>query len=129
MPASATGLIARAVACLEGGGTRLEERRLPAPAGAEMLLSLRVSGLCGTDLFKLENRSPAPGDVLGHELVGTVEALGPEASGFERGDRVVVPHHVACGECALCLRGSGTLCAVFRENLLHPGGFCERVLV
>jgi len=129
MPTQTSGLSARVVACIEGGRTRLEERRLPAPVGGEILLSLRVSGLCGTDLFKLLNRAPAPGDVLGHELVGTVEALGPEARGFEIGDRVVVPHHVACGECALCLRGSGTLCAAFRENLLHPGGFSDRVLV
>jgi L-iditol 2-dehydrogenase len=94
-----------------------------------MLLRLRACGLCGTDLFKLANDTAPSGMVLGHELTGTVEALGAGTGGFEIGDRVVVPHHVPCGECALCARGSDTLCAVFRENLLEPGGFSEHVVV
>ncbi len=67
--------------------------------------------------------------MLGHEVVGEVIARGDDVSGFEIGDRVVVPHHVPCGECHLCLSGSDTMCPVFRENLLEPGGFAERVLV
>jgi len=94
-----------------------------------MLLALRCAGLCGTDLFKIRYRTVPPGTVLGHEVVGTVEALGAGVDGFAPGDRVVVPHHVACGECALCRRGSETLCPVFRENLLAPGGFSDRILV
>src|SRR6187549_4107801 len=70
-----------------------------------------------------------PGPVPGHEVVGTVEALGDGTVGFEPGDRVVVPHHVACGTCDLCRRGSETLCPLFRENLLVPGGFSEHILV
>src|SRR5262249_52547700 len=58
-----------------------------------------------------------------------VDAIGPGVAGFVPGDRVVVPHHVACGECVLCRRGAETLCPVFRENLLTPGGFSEHILV
>jgi L-iditol 2-dehydrogenase len=116
-------------ACAPGGGVRLESRPLPEPGPGELLLRLRGAGLCGTDLFKLRYGTAAEGVVLGHEVVGTVEALGPGTVGFLPGDRVVVPHHVACGECDLCLRGSETLCPVFRQNLLVPGGFAERVLV
>lgn len=90
---------------------------------------MSVSGLCGTDLFKLAHRTVAPGTVLGHEIVGTVLEAGSGAEGFSAGDRVVVPHHVACGRCALCRRGNETLCAVFRENLLEPGGFSELIRV
>jgi L-iditol 2-dehydrogenase len=86
-----------------------------------------VTGLCGTDLWKLAHGG-AEGQVLGHELVGEVLEAGADAP-FGVGERVVVPHHVACGVCALCRRGSETMCAVFRENLLFPGGFSERVLV
>lgn len=107
----------------------VESRPRPEPGPGELLLRLRYAGLCGTDLFKLRHGKAAPGAVLGHEVVGTVEALGPGAVGFEPGDRVVVPHHVACGECDLCRRGSETLCPVFRENLLVPGGFSELILV
>jgi L-iditol 2-dehydrogenase len=99
------------------------------PASGEVLLSLRVCGLCGTDLFKLASDSVPAGTVLGHEIVGIVEALGEGVEGLARGDRVVVPHHVACGRCELCEAGNETMCPVFRENLLEPGGFSERVLV
>jgi len=94
-----------------------------------MLLRLRCAGLCGTDLFKLRNATAAAGSVLGHEVVGTVAALEEGTAGFELGDRVVVPHHVACGTCGLCRGGSEPLCPDFRENLLVPGGFSEHILV
>lgn len=116
-------------ACGERGAVRLESRPRPEPGPGEMLLRLRCAGLCGTDLFKIRHGTVPPGTVLGHEVVGSVEALGAGVAGFAPGDRVVVPHHVACGACALCRRGSETLCPVFRENLLSPGGFSDRVLV
>jgi L-iditol 2-dehydrogenase len=116
-------------ACAERGAIRLESRPWPQPGPGEMLLALRCAGLCGTDLFKIRYGTVPPGTVLGHEVVGTVEALGAGVAGFSPGDRVVVPHHVACGACAFCRRGSETLCPAFRENLLVPGGFSERVLV
>jgi len=119
----------KVVACAEGGAVRIETRPRPVPGPGEMLLRLRYAGLCGTDLFKLRNATAEPGSVLGHEVVGTVEALGDGTVGFEPGDLVVVPHHVACGACDLCRRGSETLCPAFRENLLVPGGFSEHILV
>lgn len=117
------------VACAEGGAVRLEARPRPEPGPGEILLRLRYAGLCGTDLFKLAHGTAAEGSVLGHEVVGTVAALGLGTNGFEIGDRVVVPHHVACGECAFCRRGNEPLCPAFRENLLDPGGFSEWLLV
>jgi len=93
------------------------------------LLQLRVVGLCGTDLFKLDNGLAAPGSVLGHELVGQVVAAGTGVERFKLGDRVAVPHHVPCGQCSLCRRGNETMCVQFRENLMEPGGFAERILI
>jgi L-iditol 2-dehydrogenase len=116
-------------ACAGEGAVRIESRPRPAPGPGEMLLRLRCAGLCGTDLFKLGNGTAAAGAVLGHEIVGTVAALGAGVRGFAPGDRVAVPHHAACGECALCRRGNEPLCPAFRENLLVPGGFSEWVLV
>src|SRR5215218_2338063 len=116
-------------ACAGEGAVRIESRPRPAPGPGEMLLRLRCAGLCGTDLFKLGNGTAAAGAVLGHEIVGTVAALGAGVQGFAPGDRVAVPHHAACGECALCRRGNEPLCPAFRENLLVPGGFSEWVLV
>ena len=116
-------------ACAAHGEIRVETRPRPEPGPGELRLRLRCAGLCGTDLFKLRHGAAEPGTVLGHEVVGTVEAIGEGAAGFALGDRVAVPHHVSCGACDLCRRGSETLCPVFRESLLLPGGFSESVLV
>ncbi len=128
-PITRTTTSTTVAACAGGGLVRLETRPMPQPGPGEIRLRLRQAGLCGTDLYKLSHGTAAPGTVLGHEIVGTVETIGPDVSGFAPGDRVVVPHHVACGDCALCRRGSETLCPVFRENLLTPGGFSEHILV
>ncbi len=119
----------RVVACRGGGRTVIEERPVPTPGDGEILLRLRVAGLCGTDLFKLDTGTATPGQVLGHELVGEVVGRGRGVTRFEDGDRVAVPHHAPCGACELCRRGAETMCAVFRESLLEPGGFAERILV
>ena len=119
----------RVIACQGGLKTQIEWRPLEAPRVGELLLGLRQVGFCGTDLFKLENNTITAGTVLGHELVGTVIAIGDGLDDFSLGDRVAVPHHVPCGECALCRSGSETMCDVFRENLLAPGGFSEHLIV
>jgi len=89
-----------------GAPVRLETRPVPQPGSGEIRLRLCQAGLCGTDVYKLSHGTAAPGMVLGHEVVGTVDAIGPGVTGFAPGDRVVVPHHVACGECVLCRRGA-----------------------
>jgi L-iditol 2-dehydrogenase len=101
----------------------------PEPGPGEVVLRLRYAGLCGTDLFKLQHGAVPETSVLGHEVVGTVETVGDGVLGFLPGDRVAVAHHVSCGICDLCRRGSEPLCPAFRENLLVPGGFSEWVLV
>ncbi|HAA92974.1 MAG TPA: hypothetical protein DCE33_11040 [Rhodospirillaceae bacterium] len=117
------------VACLGGADTRLEARPQPIPGPGELVLRLRVVGLCGTDLFKLAVGSEAPGTVLGHEVVGEVIGLGEGVDEFALGDRVVVPHHVPCGECVYCERGNETMCETFRKNLMVPGGFADTILI
>jgi L-iditol 2-dehydrogenase len=119
----------RVIACTGAGRTRYEERPGPRPWPGEIVLALEASGLCGTDLFKLRYDTAPPGTVLGHEIVGRIVALGEGVATFSLGDRVAVPHHVACGTCALCRRQSPTLCAAFKENLLDPGGFSDLVRV
>ncbi|MEO8276179.1 MAG: alcohol dehydrogenase catalytic domain-containing protein [Thermoanaerobaculia bacterium] len=119
----------QAVAIDEQGAPRLVDLPVPAPGTGEMRLRLRWSGLCGTDLFKLAHRTAAAGSVLGHEIVGEVSAVGAGVQGFAPGDRVVTPHHLACGECPACRSGAETQCSAFRDNLLAPGGFAQEILV
>lgn len=119
----------RVAACREDGTLALEERSVPQPSDGEVVLALSVCGLCGTDLFKIAHRLVPPGQVLGHEVVGRVAATGRGVTAFREGDRVVVPHHVACGRCRLCRRGATTMCSTFKENLMEPGGFADLVLI
>lgn len=120
-----------AAVCDGAGGLAPAELPLPALAAGDVLLRLRCAGLCGTDLWKLRHGACAPGTVLGHEVVGTVEAIGGnEGHGLPRpGERVVAVHHVPCGTCRFCREGSETMCPAFRSNLLAPGGFSERLVV
>jgi L-iditol 2-dehydrogenase len=124
-----TNLSNLVVACTGGKNTVLETRYPPVPGPGEILLKLRTVGLCGTDLFKLNTESVLAGTVLGHEMVGQVITLGKGVKKFCLGDRIVVPHHVPCGNCLLCRRGNETMCDVFKENLMEPGAFANLILI
>ncbi|MCS7068517.1 MAG: alcohol dehydrogenase catalytic domain-containing protein, partial [Meiothermus sp.] len=96
-----------------GHPLRLGELRLPEPQGCQVLLRVRACGVCRTDLHIYEGDLPHPKLplVLGHEVVGEVVALGPEASRFRLGQRVGVPWlGYTCGRCRYCLRGQENLC-------------------
>jgi L-iditol 2-dehydrogenase len=95
----------------------------------EILLRLRGCGLCGSDIAKVG----APGTriplVLGHEVVGDVVEVGDGVTSLAIGDRAVAAHHVPCGACHYCARGSESMCAAFKTSNLDPGGFAEYVRV
>jgi|HubBroStandDraft_3_1064219.scaffolds.fasta_scaffold02235_6 L-iditol 2-dehydrogenase len=119
-------------ACAAAGSVQVECRPTPRPGPGEVLLRLHCAGLCGTDLWKLRHGTAEAGSVLGHEVVGSVVELGagPWDAGAPRpGDRLFVPHHVACGRCELCRAGSETMCPAFAENQLAPGGFSDHLAV
>ena len=89
---------------------------------------MRACGVCATDVtdWYVADRLPA---VLGHEVVGTVRAVGERVEVVQPGERVVIHHHAACGECRRCRRGHETMCERFRASGLDPGGFAEQVRV
>jgi L-iditol 2-dehydrogenase len=110
------------------GEIRLETRPAPTIGPGELLLRVRGCGLCGSDLAKLRGPTPRPA-VLGHEVVGEVAEAGVGAGDFHAGERVVVAHHVPCGACHYCRRGSVSMCRGFKASNLDPGGFAEYVRV
>jgi L-iditol 2-dehydrogenase len=118
----------RTLTCQKAHRLILEERSEPSPNGGELLLDLTACGLCGTDLVKIAAGSHQ-GRVLGHEIVGTVTTLGDSVADFAIGDRVVTPHHVACGICRRCRSGATTRCKTFQRDQLEPGGFSDRILI
>ena len=104
------------------------------PAGA--ILRVEACGICGTDartFFNGDPRAPAPW-VLGHEPVGVLEAVGPEAvlpPGVEAGGRVFLGSILTCGQCLPCVAGRQNLCD---HHLLYgydpfPGAYAERAAV
>ncbi len=106
-----------------------EEWPRPAIGDGEVLLRLLGCGLCGSDIAKvMDPTTPAP-LVLGHEVVGEVVRLGAGVTSCGIGDRVVAAHHVPCGECHYCRRGSASMCPAFKASNLDPGGFAECVRV
>jgi L-iditol 2-dehydrogenase len=119
----------KAAVLREGG--RLAAEAWPAPAirAGELLLKLRGCGLCGSDIAKVGASSTKLPVVLGHEVVGDVVERGAGVDVFAVGDRVVAAHHVPCGRCHYCARGSESMCAAFKASNLDPGGFAELVRV
>jgi L-iditol 2-dehydrogenase len=93
---------------------RIEVRRAPIPAPGPGAARLRVSavGLCGTDVKAFRRGHPyfKPPCVLGHEVVGVIDAVGEGVRVPTVGDRVVCAPYAECGGCAACLRGVGELC-------------------
>jgi L-iditol 2-dehydrogenase len=104
----------------------IEELPDPVAGPGEVVCRVLACGVCGSDVSEtyVSRKLPA---VLGHELVGEVLEVGEGVQSVGPGDRVVIHHHVPCGECRRCLRGHETLCEQFRSTALDPGGFAERV--
>ena len=110
------------------GDVRIEEAPEPEPGPGEVVCDVIACGVCGSDVtdWYIAPRLPA---VLGHEVVGTVRALGDGVTAPAVGARVAIHHHTPCGECRRCRRGHETLCDQFRATRLDPGGFAERVRI
>jgi threonine dehydrogenase-like Zn-dependent dehydrogenase len=95
------------------GRERVELRELdrPEPGNGQVLVKMKASGLCGSDLRAIYHEHTGSGAeryqnvVAGHEPSGQVEVVGPGVSGFEPGDRVVVYHIQGCGRCEECTKG------------------------
>lgn len=107
---------------------RIEERPVPQAGPAEILVRIRASGICGSDVMEWYRVPKAP-LVLGHEVAGDIVEVGSEVTRLAVGQRVVVSHHVPCNTCELCLAGYHTACHTLHSTNFDPGGFSEYVRV
>jgi threonine dehydrogenase-like Zn-dependent dehydrogenase len=111
----------------------LEVASVPDPAVSPLDAIVRVErcGICGSDLHLLSTGWVSAGCILGHEICGTVAAVGAEVTSVREGDRVVVFPCRRCGHCAACLRGGSVmLCDEGPVGWLgasYPGGYAEYV--
>jgi len=112
------------------GDIRVEEYPTPQAATGEMVVKIKASGICATDIKTLLGQG-LPKElptILGHEVVGEVHECGAGVTGFAQGERVAVYPIAVCGECYYCKRGRHNLCEK-EFGLGHgiEGGFAEYV--
>jgi len=104
----------------------------PEPESNQILVEVLACGVCHTELDEIEGRlHPKLPVILGHEIVGRVEKLGPEATKFKKGERVGIAWiHSACGRCSFCKEGKENLCPEFQGTGCDvDGGYAEFTLV
>jgi threonine dehydrogenase-like Zn-dependent dehydrogenase len=90
----------------------------------DAIVRITSTGLCGSDLHLYELFGPflAKGDVLGHEPMGIVEAVGAEVINVRVGDRVVIPFNISCGHCWMCTNGLQSQCETTQQHEHGTGG-------
>jgi threonine dehydrogenase-like Zn-dependent dehydrogenase len=84
----------------------------------DVIVQITSTAICGSDLHLYDGMMPTmeEGDILGHEPMGIVVETGKEVSRLKKGDRVVVPFTIACGQCRFCRMGLTSLCDVSNPN-------------
>ncbi len=90
---------------------------------SDILVRVTTTGICGSDLHLYEVLGPymTPGDVLGHETIGVVEAVGADITHVSAGDRVVMPFQISCGHCYMCDAGLQTQCETTQVREFNSG--------
>jgi len=119
------------------GASMVEVESVPVPeiGRGEILIRVGTCGICHTDLKKIEYNLLAPPRIYGHETAGVVAAVGENVTRYRAGDRVIVFHHIPCGECFYCRRKLYAQCPVYKKVGVTAGfepaggGFSEYVRV
>jgi threonine dehydrogenase-like Zn-dependent dehydrogenase len=99
------------------GIERVEVAEVPDPVllePSDAIVRVGLTAICGSDLHLYHGKAPLePGDTIGHEAIGVVDAVGSSVKRFAPGDRVVVSFDIACGDCWFCRKGQTQLCEDF----------------
>lgn len=114
---------------------RVETIPVPEINAGEVLVRIHTSGICGTDLKKIHTGSHSAPRIFGHEMAGTIVAVGGGVTTWNVGDRVMVFHHIPCGNCYYCRKKTFAQCEVYKRvgctAGFEPagGGFAEYIRV
>jgi L-iditol 2-dehydrogenase len=114
---------------------RCETIPVPEIGAGEVLVRIDTCGVCGTDLKKIHTGSHAAPRVFGHEMAGTIAAVGAGVKGFAVGERVMAFHHIPCGECFYCRKQTFAQCETYKKVgttagfAAAGGGFAEYIRV
>jgi len=114
----------RAIVCEEPGKFSMKEEQKPELVEESAIVRVRRIGICGTDMHAYRGRQPffTYPRILGHELSGVIEEIGPNDEGLSAGDRVCVIPYLHCGECRACQAGKTNCCENIRVMGVHTDG-------
>ena len=125
----------RAAVYLGVDDVRIETVPVPEIGAGEVLVRIHTCGICGTDLKKIHTGSHAAPRIFGHEMAGTIAAVGTGVADFKVGDRVMAFHHIPCGECYYCRKQTFAQCETYKKVgctagfTAAGGGFAEYIRV
>ena len=125
-------MVLQGISPIEKEPLKIMELPDPVPGLKEILVKVSACGVCHTELDEIEGRlRPNLPIVLGHQIVGRVERLGPGTTKYNLGDRVGIAWiHSACGKCHFCQQGNENLCLEFRGTGCHAnGGYAQYTVV
>ena len=116
-----------------GGRFRMEERDLPEPGDHEVRIRVHACGVCHSDSITVEGHMPglAYPRIPGHEVIGVIDALGPNVEGWKAGERVGVGWFGgSCGYCGHCRRGDAFACENIHgaTGVTRDGGYATHML-
>ena len=130
--------------CVCGQPLKLNQAPTPEPKGTEVLLKVLAAGVCHSDLhladgyfdlgggktMSLADRGMKLPVTLGHENVGEVVAVGPDAKGVKIGQRMLADPWIGCGTCPACQRNEDNLCSSMRSlGVFSNGGYADYLMV
>ena len=114
---------------------RVETVPVPKIGAGELLVKVATCGVCGTDLKKIHTGSHSAPRIFGHEMAGTVVEVGEGVTSYAVGERVMVFHHVPCGDCYYCRKQTPAQCPLYKKVGVTAGfepaggGFAEYIRV
>jgi L-iditol 2-dehydrogenase len=114
---------------------RVEIVPVPKIGPGELLVKVATCGVCGTDLKKIHTGSHSAPRIFGHEMAGTIVAVGAGVESYAVGERVMVFHHVPCGDCYYCRKQTPAQCPLYKKVGVTAGfepsggGFAEYIRV
>jgi len=113
---------------------RLEEMPQPQIGPGELLIKIKRSGICGSDIleyyrFAKMEKLGVDSLILGHEIAGDIIEIGENVSDFKVGQRVFISHHVPCFDCHYCELEHHTACDLLHNTNYDPGGFAEYIRI